>query len=145
MFSRVELAHVNCIYCGVVKMHKVNAGLARRAVQQAHMTRDGFRDKFTVVYEQQIPASTLGLIGRAEAIRDMVLHGKHASDDQKRNAIAHVIEYAKELNGHALSLGGPAPFGDLRGFKGAAQGHSATTSRWILKGMGISVEVEGRP
>jgi hypothetical protein len=140
MFSRVEFAHVNCLYCGVVKLHKVDAGLARRAVQQTHMTRDGFREKFLIVYGKEIVASASGLLARAEAIRDMVLHGKGASDEQKRNAIAHVIEYAKELNGHVLGLGGPAPFGDLRGFAGAAQRHSTTTSRWILKGMGFQLK-----
>lgn len=140
MFSRVEFAHVRSLYCGAVKLHKVDSGLARRAVQQTHMTRDGFREKYAVIYGQEIPASTAKLITIAEAVRDSILHGKSANDDQKRNAIAHVIEYAKEFNQEMPKLGGPPPFGDLRGFKGAAQGLSKETSRWVLKGMGFQLK-----
>jgi hypothetical protein len=65
------------------------------------------------------------------------MHGKGASDDDKRNAIAHVLEYAQELNDLTERLGGPRPFGDLRGFKGAGQALDKATTHWVLKGMGF--------
>ena len=70
-------------------------------------------------------------------MRDHVIHGKEATDAQIRNAVAHVLEYAARLNDLTTALQGPPPFGDQRGFKGAAQALDKKTSRWILKGMGF--------
>jgi len=95
VFARLELAHVNCLYCGVVKLHNVDSGLAMRAIQQFHMTRSGFREKYSVVYGEPISKEVISLHTFAEGVRDAVLHGKQGSDDNKRNAIAHVLEYAK--------------------------------------------------
>lgn len=139
VFARVERAHVNSLYCGMVKLHRVDSGLARRAVRQFHMTRDGFREKYAAVYGQSIPESTIKILIVAEGVRDSVLHGKGGTSDQKRNAIAHVLEYAVLLNEHCTSRQGPAPFGALSGFKGAAQALEKETSRWVLKGMGFAM------
>jgi hypothetical protein len=137
VFARVELAHGNCLYCGIVKLHKVDSGLAGRAVQKFHMTREVFRNKYLVIYGRPIPEALTRLMTFAESVRDRVLHGKDATDDQKRNAIAHVLEYSKELNDYTFSLAGLRPFADLRGFKGAATALGSETSRWVLQGMGF--------
>lgn len=137
VFARVERAHVNSLYCGIVKFHQVDSGLARRAVRQFHLTRDGFREKFSTIYGRPIPDETVKLLVVAEGVRDSVLHGKGGTPEQKRNAVAHVIKYACLLNEYCASLNGPRPFGKLKGFKGAAQCLSKGTSRWVLLGMGF--------
>lgn len=139
VFSRVELAHNMTLYCGITKLHKADTGLASRAVQGHHMTRTEFRKKYEIVYGKAIPDSTALLLTQAEAVRDRVLHGKRASDDQIRNAVAHVLEYADQLNGYTQTQSGPRPFGDLRGFRGAAQSLEKGTSRWVLRGMGFEM------
>jgi hypothetical protein len=143
VFSRVERAHVNSLYCGAVKFHHVDSGLARRAVRQFHMTRDGFRKKFAMIYPKGIPEETIKLLVVAEGVRDAVLHGKGGRPEHKRNAVAHVLEYANLLNEHCAGLNGPRPFGNLRGFKGAAQGLEKSTSRWVLLGMGFLIQKVG--
>ena len=128
------------LYCGLVKIHKADAGLARRAVQLQHITRPFFKEKFSLVYGQQIPHNVLLSLTHAEAVRDLVLHGMPASDDQKRNAIAHSLVYATDLNSFIVSLNGPRPFGDLRGYNGAGKTHDRNTTRWMLKGMGFDLK-----
>jgi hypothetical protein len=65
------------------------------------------------------------------------MHGKSASDDQVRNAVAHILAYATAMNECTAEYDGPKPFGDLRGFKGAAQSLEKGTTRWVLMGMGF--------
>ncbi len=139
VFAQVELAHNMALYCGVAKLHSADTDVARRAVNAHHMTRDDFRAKFETVFGKPIPSATSELLVKAEAARDRVMHGKEATDDQKRNAIAQVLTYAAELNDLINSLGGPKPFGDLRGFKGRGQPLPKSTSRWLLKGMGFNI------
>ena len=138
VFTQVEAAQNMALYCGVTKLHGADKDLARRAITAHHLTRGEFRSKFQVIYDKPIPDVTLRLAIVAEAVRDLVMHGKDASDDDKRNAIAHALEYAKELNDLCAALGGPRPFGNLRGFKGAGKPLDKSTSRWVLKGRGFA-------
>ncbi len=137
IFARVELAHNMALYCGIVKLHKANAELTYRAVQAHHMTRKEFRSQYQIVYGKSIPDATCLLLTHAEAVRDRVMHGKVAPDDQIRNAAAHVLAYAAAINEFTATNDGPKPFGDLRGFKGAAQSLEKGTTHWVLKGMGF--------
>jgi hypothetical protein len=139
VFARVELAHNMTLYCGIAKLHRADTELTYRAVQSHHMTRVEFRSKYEVVYSKPIPGAVAALLTQGEAVRDLVMHGKGASDDQKRNAIAHVLAYASAMNECAATYGGPRPFGDLRGFKGAAQALEKKTTRWVLRGMGFNM------
>jgi hypothetical protein len=139
VFFRVELAQNMALYCGLAKIHRADSDLAYRAVQTHHMTRDGFRSKFSTVYGAPVPEKIASLMTQAEGVRDLVMHGKGASDDQKRNAIAHVLAYAAEFNQLTVACGGPKPFGDLRGFKGSGQSLEKKTTRWVLKGMGFTM------
>lgn len=139
VFGQVELAHNMALYCGVAKLHRADTELARRAINAHHMTRAEFRAKYEVIYGKPIPDATAKLLVYAEAVRDRVMHGKEAFDDDKRNAIARVLKYAGELNDLTTTLGGPRPFGNLRGFKGKGQSLDKPTSRWLLKGMGFNL------
>lgn len=136
-FARVEWAHTRVLYCGIAKLHRAQADLTYRAVREHYMSRKEFRSKYKTVYGKPIPDSTCLLLTKAEAVRDRAIHGKNPSDDEIRNAIAHILRYAKAMNECTVSNGGPAPFGDLRGFKGAAQALEKETTRWVLKGMGF--------
>ncbi len=139
VFSRVELAQNMTLYCGMVKLHRAEATLARKAVDVHHMTRTEFRSKFHTVFGRGIPDLVSKALSRAEGVRDRVMHGKATPDDAKRNAIADVIGYAEKLNAHVSGLAGFEPFGDLRGFKGAGKSLDKSTTRWILKGMGFNL------
>lgn len=139
MFSRVELAHNMAIYCGVVKIHKADAKLARSAVEGHHMNRDGFRALFAAIYGQKINATAQKYIEEAESIRDKVMHGKTVSERDKRVALSRVLHYAVKFNEQTCAVGGFKPFGRLQGFKGRLKPLDKSTSRWILKGVGLSL------
>ena len=49
MFALVELAHNMTLYCAVVKLHKVESGLARIAVNKQHMTREQFKILYNAI------------------------------------------------------------------------------------------------
>lgn len=139
MFSRVETAQTMSIYCGATKLHSCDKDLAWQAVTRHRMTRADFREKFAMIYAQPIPDATAKLANTAEVVRDRIMHGKPTTDDDRRNAIAHVLQYAVDVNAFVATVNGPPPFDDLRGYKGAAKGLSKSTSRWVLKGMGFPV------
>jgi hypothetical protein len=136
-FSRVETAQLMTLYCGVVKVHRAASGPAWRSIGEYHLTRGGFRNQFEIVFGRKLPEPLLKKLGEAESTRDKVLHGKWASERDKRGAIAGVIEYAIAINALTKALAGFQPFGDLRGFKGRAGALDASTTRWLLKGMGF--------
>jgi len=138
MFSLVELAHNMTIYCGVVKLHRVNNTLARTAVNNHHMTRDGFKDLFKTIFGKPIKKTLEEKLALAEKARDFILHGKDVSEEDKRKAIVDILEYAFAFNNAVDEIAGFKPFGSLQGFKGRAESLDKSTSRWILKGVGLT-------
>ena len=139
VFSQLELGQNMAIYCGVVKLHKANAELARRAVSVHHMTRDGFLDLYKTVFDFEIPASALKDFNSAAKTRDKIMHGKTANGDEIRNAIARVLEFADEINKQLQSKCGFKPYGPLRGFSGRMKKLDKQTTRFMLKGMGFGI------
>ena len=137
LFSLVEMAHNMSIYCGVVKLHKVNASLASTAMDKRHITRADFRDFYATVFGQKLSEQTVDKIRGAESTRDRILHGKDASDNDKRQAAIDVLDYAVAFNDEVSDVAGFRPFGPLKGFKGRAKSLDKATSRWILKGIGL--------
>lgn len=139
VFARVELAHNMAIYCGTVKIHKVDAQLARPAVDRHHMTREGFRELFASIYGQKINTAAQKYNKEAEAIRDKVMHGKPVKDQDKRMALSRVIHYAVKLNEQTSQVANLKLFGRLQGFKGRIKPLDKSTSRWVLKGVGLTI------
>lgn len=139
VFAQIEIAHNLSLYCGAVKLHRANAMLARKVIDAQHVTREFFREQFAVVFGEKIPGGTVAKLVRAEGIRDRVMHGKQTTATQNREAIASVIEYAEEFNDFVYSIARLRPFGELRGFKGRAKPVDASTTRWMLKGMGFTL------
>jgi hypothetical protein len=137
LFSRIELGHNMALYCGLVKIHSANAEMARRAITIHHMTRENFKNLFRNVFGSPIIQGTLILLEQAESVRDKVMHGKDATYQEMRTAIYLTFDYATRLNALVFSIAGFKPFGRLQGFKGRGTSHNTTTTRWILKGIGL--------
>lgn len=138
-FARLELAQNMALYCGVVKVHRADGELARKVVSTHHMTREGFVGLYRTVFDFDLPKSAAQALKIAEDTRDAVMHGKPATDDRLRNAIARVLEYAEAINGQLNREHGIRPFGDLRGFSGRAKKLEKKTTRFMLKGMGFTI------
>ena len=139
LFSLVELAHNMTIYCGVVKLHRVDSALARTAVDNFHMTRSGFKDLYETILGRPLKKSIADKIAESEEVRDRILHGKSVSQENKRKAVSGVLKYAEEFNAEMYNIAGFKPFGSLQGFKGRAKPLDKSTSRWILKGIGLEL------
>ena len=137
LFARLERAHLMSLYCGVVKLHRVDSALAATAVERFENTRDEFRELFERIFGKKIPSSLIDRIERAQKIRNNALHGKMVGQKDYRMAIVSIIEYATEFNEVCFSLGEFRPFGRLQGFKGAAASMDKRTSRWVLVGIGL--------
>jgi len=138
-FARLELGQNMALYCGAVKVHKANAEVATKAVSTHHMTREGFVDLYATVFGFDLPSSAAKALKTAEDTRDAVMHGKRATDDRLRNAIARVLEYAEAINGQLSKKHQLRPFGNLRGFSGRAKKLGKSTTRFMLKGMGFTL------
>lgn len=138
LFSLVELAQNMTIYCGVVKLHRVNSTLARIAVDNHHMTRGAFKDLYNTIFGKPLKKTVVDKIAEAEKVRDRILHGKKVSEADKRKAIFDVLEYAEAFNAEVYRVASLKPFGSLKGFKGRAKPLDKSTSRWILKGIGLA-------
>lgn len=137
LFARIELAQNMTIYAALVKKHRLNSELARKAVDTHHMTRDGFRNLYFTVTDRKVKQTSIDLIKSAEKIRDKILHGKRVSDEEKRAAICSALGYCNELDEQVYKDAGFRPFGKLQGFAGRAKKLDKSTSRWVLSGMGV--------
>jgi len=139
-FYRIEVGHNMAIYCGTVKIHKAHSGVTKSVVDDWDMYRDGFEEKFELVYDCQRPSWLREGIQRAQSVRDDVMHGSSKKPSEKREAIGITLRYAEEFNDFVEDEAGLRPFtDDLRGFKGRAKSVDKQTTRWILKGMGFGV------
>lgn len=139
LFSRVERAHRRSIYCGVIRRYSANSELTDEIVRKEHLTRDGFKQLFKVIFDAEFPEALAELIGHAEDMRDTGMHGGETTESQMRQAIHDIFEYAKLFNAVVYELAGFTPFGDLRGFKGRQENLDKATTRMILKGIGFSI------
>ena len=54
-FSRLELGQNMALYCGAVRVHRADTGLARNAVHAHHLTRQEFKDLYGTVFGFQLP------------------------------------------------------------------------------------------
>jgi len=139
VFARLELGQNMALYCGAVKVHKAQSEVARNAVGTHHMTREEFVELFTTVFDCALPAEAHKDLRRAEEVRDMVMHGKEATDNQVRNAIARAIEYAEALNAQLHAKHRLKPYGNLKGFAGKSRKLDKRTTRFLLKGLGFGI------
>jgi len=139
MFIRLEKALNTMLYCGARKLHRAHADTAFSFVDSHHMTRKEFRRLFRNVFGEEIPKDLTDTLAEAERVRDKIVHGKSAADADKRRAIVRLIEYAGGMNELVSKLAGFRPFTtDLRGFVGRAESLHASTTSWLMKGLGFT-------
>jgi len=138
-FARLELGQNMALYCGVVKMHRADVKVARGVVSTHNMSRKAFLELYETVFDFKIPHSAGQALKTAEDTRDVVTHGKPASKDRLRNAIARSLEYAEAINKQLEAKCGLRPFGPLKGFAGRAKKLDGRTTRFMLKGMGFNL------
>jgi len=122
-----------------VKVHNANNEIASSAVDASHMTRERFLQMFKTVLGLELPDEARNLLRSAEEVRDRVMHGKRTLEEEKREAIAKVINYAAQFNETVNTAAMFRPFGNLRGFHGRGKSLSKATTRWVLKGMGFDL------
>ncbi len=141
LFSRVERAHVMALYCGVVKIHRTDNQLAKSAVDRFENRREEFLKLFENIYGKKIPKVLIDKLEKAQNIRNRVLHGKKVKDKDFRLAIVAIIEYASGFNQHCRRIQGiPTFVRSLQGFTGATSPLDKSTSRWVLKGIGLPLD-----
>lgn len=138
LFQKVETAQNMALYCGMVKLHRVDKDIAWAALDRQHMTREYFRDMVGSIFGKTLPEKTVEIIEGAEEIRDRLMHGKSVRVPQKRQAISDIFKYAELLNEFCYAEAGFKPIGDLRGFSGRRQPLSKSTSRLVAKGLGFT-------
>jgi hypothetical protein len=103
------------------------------------MTRDGFKQLYETIFGEPLKKSVTEKITKASTVRDCILHGKGISDEEKRKAIVDIFDYAQAFNIACFKASGLKPFGSTKGFKGRATSLDKSTSRWILKGVGLTI------
>jgi len=138
MFGLVELAQNNCLYCGMVKLHRVDGALSRKAIDSHPLYRDDFRSFYQAIFGKKPKAATIGKLEGAETIRDRIIHGKEVTGMDKRKAVVDIIDFAERFNNDVNEIAGFRPFSNLRGFKGRGKALDKATSRWVLKGIGFN-------
>jgi hypothetical protein len=136
-FIRVETAQNRTLYGGVVKLHRADGEVAESMLYSLHVTRSSFVILVETIFGMRVPPAIAEKLKFAENIRDKTVHGKWISEADARRALVDVLEYAAELNLFLDGVAGFRPFGDMRGFKGAAQPLEKSTTRWLLKGLGF--------
>jgi hypothetical protein len=137
-FIRVETGQNRAIYGGVVKLHRADGPVADSMLNTLRITRSSFLQLFETVFGHPLPGTTVALLKTAEKARDKTVHGKSVSDPDARQAIVDVLDYATAVNSFVNGLAGFEPFGSMQGFKGAGQPLPKATTKWLLRGMGIS-------
>lgn len=140
LFSRVERAHRRALYCGITKKYSANSDLVDDVVRREFVSRDSFKRMFATVFGKEMPKNIAKLIEDAEFVRDKGIHGKDPDDKEMRKAMHDIFKYADEFNNFVSGLESFRPFGDLRGFKGRGENLDKETTRWILKGLGFSIQ-----
>lgn len=138
LFLKIELACNRSLYGGLVRMHNLDTTFARRIMNLQHLTREGYRQLFENVYGRQ-PAGQ-PYIERAEKIRDKVIHGKKVEPAELREAIGDALDFCLVLHEQIFEIARFTPFGDMRGFAAKRELLDASTSKWVMKGMGFAVK-----
>jgi hypothetical protein len=140
VFLKIEQAQNRALYGGVVKIHRGNAELVGRMLNIQHLTREGFKDIYKNVFGNALKEGIANKLKDAEKARDKVIHGKSVTDDELREAIADVLEYAEAFNVEVNTVAGFKPFADMRGLKGRAESLDKRTTKWLMKGLGFSIK-----
>lgn len=143
VFFRIEYGQRQTLYCGARKLHRTESTLTWKAIDKHDLTRAGFKDLFKTIYGFAVTATANDCIAEAQLVRDALMHGRQAIEAKKREALCNALHYATEMNRLIAEVKGLGfrPFaGDLRGIVGRLEALDESTTRWILKGMGFTLQ-----
>lgn len=140
VFLKCEQAQNRALYGGVVKIHRGKRDFVSRVMNHQHLTREGFKEIFKNVFGAELNKASRVKLEEAEKVRDKVIHGKTVPDNELREAIADVLEYAELLNEEVYLISGFKPFASMKGFKGRADSLDNRTTKWIMRGLGFGVK-----
>jgi len=113
LFAQIELAQNKAVHGIIVRKHRVDTRLARRTIDDFHMTRKGFRDLYQKISGKKLSKQAVDFALEAESIRDKILHGKPVNDAEKRKAVIAALNYANALNEQVNADAGFRPCGDM--------------------------------
>jgi hypothetical protein len=140
VFLKCEQAQNRALYGAVVKLHRGRKDFVSRVMNYQHLTRDGYKEIYKNVLGASISDDTAKKLKEAEKTRDKVIHGKDVPDNDLREAIADVLEYAEMFNSEVYDIAGFKPFGSMKGFKGRADSLDNRTTKWVMRGLGFGVK-----
>ncbi|MGD0017233.1 MAG: hypothetical protein ABSC38_06945 [Verrucomicrobiia bacterium] len=140
LMYRVELAHRDTLYCGVVRLHHADSRTAKSIIRSQHLIRKDFREIFHNVFGRGIPDAIVERLKAAERIRDKAMHGSEPPESEMREAIVDVFDYAWTYNKFVVSLASFPPFGNLQGVLAGRERLTPVTTRWLMKGFGFAVK-----
>ena len=106
--------------------------------------KDVYSKFFKIIYNKDFDNNLHKKLFKAKKIRNKIMHGGTASDEEMRQAIVVIIEYAEKFNEFMKSIfihdKTPfTPFGRLSNVFGRIKTHQEKTTGWILKGMGFNI------
>jgi len=138
-FFRLEQAYNRILYGGARKKHKANSTVLSNVLDKQHLTREGFLSLFVNVFGVPVTDATKAKIKFSEKIRDRIIHGKHVPDSDARKCLSNLLDFMTSLETEVRAAAPFSPFGDLRGLTGQSASLDASTTKWLLKGMGFAV------
>lgn len=142
VFFRIEQGQRQTLYCGARKLHRTESQLTWKAIDLHDLTREGFKELFKTVYGFAVSKGAQKCLTDSQKTRDNLMHGRRPTEAKQREAICKTMHYAKimnELIAVRRNLGFRPFSGDLRGIVGRLKPLDASTTRWILKGMGFTL------
>ena len=101
--------------------------------------KERFIALYKTIYSVDLAEAAANDLKIAEMTRYRIMHGKTATDEKIRNAIARDLEYAEEVNSQLHDKSKIKPFGPLKGFSGRATKLDTKTTRYMMKGMGFTI------
>jgi len=137
VFSRLELAQIQALYCGLVKLHSADFKMARRAVDSLYRTRPGFEEKFRQITGSNLGVEPVWYLGEAAKIRDKVLHGIKFNRTECLFAVKGALVYSHFLHEFMVMRTGVSPFKTLRGFNWGVETMPSQRTKYMLMGMGF--------
>ena len=98
---------------------------------------EDFANSLVTFFGRKIPDDMYSKLEKGEAVRDKIAHGMKWTPKEAREGLTSVFDFAAEFNEFVYQHGGFRPFGNLTGYKGRKEPLPKSTTRWILRGMGI--------
>ena len=131
--ARLELGQTMTLYGGLVKVHRANTDVARRAIELHHLLPKRFVDLYRAIFGFDLPQGAGRALDTALKARFDLSHGELLEDNRLRNAVTQIVEYAQATNEQLGDKYTLRPFGDLRGVSGRVKKLDRRKTRTLLR------------